>query len=240
MHLSGRQWILAVGFAALGGAGAIAVIGEPVAPAGAGEKKRSRENSSIQKTKEKGFNGVDFSYDLFGAPPGQSAAKMADEVMAKDIAEKPKVMAKQARLLKDRYRLDCKTHPGVLMTKGKPQPIGPTVQLKDGIDWEGLSEMSADEIRKQKAFPPGFMRLPHVKQEVGGQVFPQKQIEQFLRLERFDVDFDLPDCFLPEFPPPIFLTTHPELGDVSQARLGRFPIGSEVEFFLRELRHQHS
>ena len=119
MHLSGRQWILAVGFAALGGAGAMAVIGEPVAPAGAGEEKRSRENSAIEKTKEKGFDGVDFSYDLFGAPPGQSAAKMADEVMTKDIAEKPKVMAKQARLLKDRYRLDCKTHPGVLMTKRK-------------------------------------------------------------------------------------------------------------------------
>jgi hypothetical protein len=48
------------------------------------------------------------------------------------------------------------------------------------------------------------MRLPHVKHEVGGQVFPQKQIEQFPRLERFDVDFDLPDCFLPEFPPRFF------------------------------------
>jgi cytochrome c peroxidase len=105
------------------------------------------------------------------------------------------------------------------MTNGKPQPIGPTVQLKDGISWEKLSAMSPGEIRTEKAFPAGFMRLPHVKQEVGGQVFPQKQIEQFPRLERFDVDFDLPDCFLPEFPPPIFLTTHPELGDVSQGEV---------------------
>jgi cytochrome c peroxidase len=125
-------------------------------------------------------------------------------------------MAKQARLLKERYRLDCKTHPGVLMTKGKPQPIGPTVQLREGMSFDKLSGMTPEEIRKQKAFPAGFMRLPHVKHEVGGQVFPQRQIEQFPRLERFDVDFDLPDCFLPEFPPPIFLTTHPELGDVSQ------------------------
>jgi len=38
-------------------------------------------------------------------------------------------------------------------------------------------------------------------------------------LRRFDVDFDLPDRFTPEFPPPIFLTTHPELGDVSRGRL---------------------
>ena len=185
-------------------------------PASAGEEKRSREASAIEKTKEKGFEGVDFSYDLFGALPGQSATKIAEEVMAKDKADKPKVMARQAQLLKDRYRLDCKTHSGVLMTKGKPQPIGPTVQLKEGLTWEKLSEMSADDIRKHRVFPSGFMRLPHVKQEVGGQVFPQKQIDQFPRLERFDVDFDLPDCFLPEFPPPIFLTTHPELGDVSQ------------------------
>ena len=65
----------------------------------------------------------------------------------------------------------------------------------------------------------GFDRLPHVKQAVGGQVFPQVQIKDFPRLERFDVDFDLPECILPEFPPPIFLTTHPELGDVSQGEV---------------------
>ena len=39
------------------------------------------------------------------------------------------------------------------------------------------------------------------------------------RLERFDLDFDLPDHFLPEFPPPIFLTTRPDLGDVSKGKL---------------------
>ena len=40
------------------------------------------------------------------------------------------------------------------------------------------------------------------------------------RLPRsLDVDFDLPDHLTPEFPPPIFLTSHPELGDVSQGQL---------------------
>jgi cytochrome c peroxidase len=34
--------------------------------------------------------------------------------------------------------------------------------------------------------------------------------------ERFDVGFDIPDCFLPEYPPAMYLTTHPELGDVSR------------------------
>ena len=39
------------------------------------------------------------------------------------------------------------------------------------------------------------------------------------RLERFDLDFDLPEHFLPEFPPPIFLTTRTDLGDVSKGKL---------------------
>jgi hypothetical protein len=38
-------------------------------------------------------------------------------------------------------------------------------------------------------------------------------------LTRFDLDFDLPDHVLPEFPPPIFLTTRPDLGDVSEGKL---------------------
>ena len=53
--------------------------------------------------------------------------------------------------------------------------------------------------------------------------FPNKQIDEIRdqearNLRRFDVDFDLPDHLTPEFPPPIFLTTHPELGDVSQGQ----------------------
>jgi len=35
-------------------------------------------------------------------------------------------------------------------------------------------------------------------------------------LQRFDIDFDLPEHFLPEFPPAMFLTTRPDLGDVSR------------------------
>ena len=37
--------------------------------------------------------------------------------------------------------------------------------------------------------------------------------------QRFDIDFDFPDRFLPEFPPAIYLTPRPELGDVSQGKL---------------------
>ena len=190
------------------------------------ERKRQQQQHSdpaLAATKKKGAEGVvDFYYDILNAPPGQDAHALGQQVMEKDIAEKPKVMAKQKNLLKERYDLSCKTQPGVVMTKGKPQPIGPTVRLKDGVTWEKLGQLTPAEIANQKAFPSGFMRLPHVKHEVGGQVFPQMQIDQFPRLERFDVDFDLPDCILPEFPPPIFLTTHPELGDVSQGEVLNF------------------
>jgi hypothetical protein len=35
----------------------------------------------------------------------------------------------------------------------------------------------------------------------------------------YDVDFDLPEAFLPEFPPAIFLRGRPELGDVSHGEV---------------------
>jgi cytochrome c peroxidase len=45
------------------------------------------------------------------------------------------------------------------------------------------------------------------------------QISQFPRLARFDIDFDLPEDFLPEFPPAMFLQSRPELGDVSRGEV---------------------
>jgi len=55
-------------------------------------------------------------------------------------------------------------------------------------------------------------------------LFPHFVIEETLAetgrdLKRFDLDFDLPDHVLPEFPPALFLTTRPELGDVSHGEL---------------------
>ncbi|ALA59280.1 Cytochrome C [Nitrospira moscoviensis] len=187
-------------------------------PTSEGRQQTSQPNS-IEQAKQKGFEGVDFYYDVFGAPPGQDPQKSFEQVMKKDQAEKPEVMAKQRKLLEERYDLSCKQSPGVTMTKGKPQPVGPAVRLPAGMTWEQLAQMGPDDIRKKRAFPAGFDRLPHPKHAVGGQVFPQIQIKQFPRLERFDVDFDLPECLLPEFPPPIFLTIHPELGDVSQGEV---------------------
>lgn len=142
-----------------------------------------------------------------------------------DEAQKPQVLERQRAMLADRYDLANRPMPGVLMSGGrKPVQDGVRVLLPEGQTWESLAEMSPVEIRENGLLPDGLKPLPHVKQAAGGQVFPERQIEVIGReeqrdLRRFDVDFDLPDHLTPEFPPPIFLTTHPELGDVSRDRL---------------------
>jgi cytochrome c peroxidase len=55
-------------------------------------------------------------------------------------------------------------------------------------------------------------------------VFPSFMIAEVKKqtgrdLTRFDLDFDIPDRFLPEFPAPMYLTTRSDLGDVSQGKL---------------------
>jgi cytochrome c peroxidase len=147
------------------------------------------------------------------------------EVKVDDEAQKPRVMQRQIDMLHSRYDLGDKPLGGVKMSAGrKAVQGGVRVKLPQGVTWDSLAAMTPDEIRDRNQLPAGFMPLPHVKQTAGGQVFPQRQIDQIQHdekrdLRRFDVNFDLPDHVTPEFPPPIFLTTHPELGDVSRGQL---------------------
>jgi cytochrome c peroxidase len=141
------------------------------------------------------------------------------DVMAKDKADKPGVMERHKKLLEERYDLAPKADPNAKMTRGKPVPVGPTARLADGMTWDKLASTSPDDIREKGLFPRGYLPLPHPKHDAGGMLFPQMEIKQLPRLERFDLDFDLPEHFLPEFPPPIFLITRKDLGDVSQGKL---------------------
>jgi cytochrome c peroxidase len=140
-------------------------------------------------------------------------------VVARDKAAKASVQARQTALLNARYDLTRRVDEKCKMTRGKPIPVGPATRLPEGLTWEKLAALSPDEIREKGLFPKGFLPLPHVKHDVGGMVFPQMTIKELPRLQRFDVDFDLPEHFLPEFPPAIFLTTRPDLGDVSQGKM---------------------
>jgi cytochrome c peroxidase len=96
-------------------------------------------------------------------------------------------------------------------------PVGPTARLASGLSWDSLAKLSPEEIKRRGVFP--YPPLPHPKHVTGGQVFPTVQTKMFPRLERFDVEFDLPEAFLPEFPPAIFLNSRPELGDVSRGEV---------------------
>lgn len=140
-----------------------------------------------------------------------------DVVRARDKAAKPRVMAEHQRLLEERYDLSRRVDESVRMTRGKPIPVGPTAKLKSGLTWDQLGRMTPEAIRDQGVFP--YLPLPHVSHAVGGMVFPQQEIKLLSRVERFDMDFDLPEHFLPEFPPAMFLTTRKDLGDVSKGQL---------------------
>ena len=146
------------------------------------------------------------------------------EVMARMKSEKTAVMKRQMDLLQERYDLRDDPAPGVTMTRGKPVQRGIRVRLTAGTSWEGLAAMAPEEIRNGNLFPQGFLPLPHPNHPEGGMVFPGFEIDELKKqegrdLSRFDMDFDLPDHFLPEFPAAIFLTTRPDLGDVSQGKL---------------------
>jgi len=143
-----------------------------------------------------------------------------DSVMKRMAAEKDAIVARHLGLLETRYDLSNRGGDDV-MSRGKTVQSGVRVRLTDGTTWDGLASMSAADIREQDLFPQGFLPLPHANHPEGGMLFPQYHIDEIKAqtgrdLTRFDLDYVIPDHFLPEFPPAIFLTTRTDLGDVSQ------------------------
>src|SRR5882762_5364304 len=161
-------------------------------------------------------------------PPASSYLSVNEDefrsVFARMSAAKAQVMKRQMDLLGARYDLGDRPAAGVTMSRGKPIQDGVRVTLPAGATWEALEKMSPDEIHEKGLFPTGFMPLPHPNHPEGGMVFPRFLIDEVKKqtgrdLTRFDLDFDIPDRFLPEFPAPIYLTTRPDLGDVSRGQL---------------------
>ncbi|WP_238379016.1 cytochrome B6 [Geobacter metallireducens] len=152
---------------------------------------------------------------------GTEAFSTVKETMEK---QKTAVMKRQMDLLGMRYDLADKAMQGVTMSRGKGVQEGVRVKLPAGTTWQQLAAMSPETIREKGLFPKGFLPLPHPNHPEGGMVFPKFHIDEVKKqtardLTRFDLDFDIPDHFLPEFPAPIYLTTRPDLGDVSQGKL---------------------
>jgi cytochrome c peroxidase len=161
---------------------------------------------------------------LLGSAAPAQAAEEFDALLQRTRNEKPKFAERHKRLLAERYDLSNRPAKGVTMSNGKPVQEGVRVRLPKGATWESLAEKTPEEIKSQNLWPAGFHPLPHPHHEAGGMVFPQPQIDGVKKqdgrdLTRFDLDYDLPQHMLPEFPAPIFLTTRPDLGDVSKGQL---------------------
>jgi cytochrome c peroxidase len=147
--------------------------------------------------------------------------------MARERAALEEFASRHGTLLLERYSLH--DDPSSVRMSGGSKAVqqGVRVRLHGGTSWDALSAMAPEEIKTAGLFPMGFRPLPHVKHATGGMVFPQEQIDRIRELEqrdltRFDARFDLPAHLTPEFPAPIFLTTRPDLGDVSKGQLLSF------------------
>lgn len=153
------------------------------------------------------------------------ATQTFEQTVEKMTAAKPDIEKRHAALLQERYDLSDKPAKNVTMFRGKPVQEGVRVKLPEGVaSFEELSKLTPEEIREKGLWPKGFLPLPFPNHPEGGMLFPKYHIEKIKQQEdrdltRFDLDYDLPDHFLPEYPPPIFLTTRPDLGDVSQGQV---------------------
>ncbi len=145
-------------------------------------------------------------------------------ILSRLSAQKPAVEREHMAVVNERYDLTNRPAAGVTMDRTKPVQEGVRVKLVSGTTWDGLAGMTPEQIRDRNLFPPGFLPLPHPKHQEGGFVFPRFLIDEIKRQEerdltRFDVDYDIPDHFLPEFPPAMYLNQRTDLGDVSQGKL---------------------
>ncbi len=139
-----------------------------------------------------------------------------DQIKADRMKVKAERAKEHAAMLNARYDLSKKTSPDVVMSGGKPIPLGPTAKLQ-GINWADLDKLTPEQIKAKDIFP--YKPLPFADHAEGGMLFPAMITDSLPRLVRFDLDFDLPEHILPDRAPPIYLTTRPDLGDVSQGRL---------------------
>jgi cytochrome c peroxidase len=140
-----------------------------------------------------------------------------DDWVAMCKKQKPKLMAECKAYMDSRYDFHGKAIHGATMSGGKPIMLGPVARLPKAVrSWEDLDKLSPEEICKRDLFP--FKPLAHPLQTTAHMLFPQQWIRAHPEHERMDCHLDLPDEYLPEFPPPMFLTTHKELGDVTKGQ----------------------
>lgn len=142
--------------------------------------------------------------------------------------QKPVLMTDVRNYMKSRYNFAGEAIAGATMSGGKPIMKGPVAVLPpDMASYEELAKLSPEEIYKRDIFP--YKPLAHPSQKTAHMVFPDSWVKAHPEHERIDVGFDIPEAYLPEFPPPMFLTTHKELGDVTKGQ--EITIGNYYQIF---------
>src|SRR3954468_17743922 len=96
------------------------------------------------------ITGFDFARDPLNA---DKPFMTFEEVMKKESAAKPQVMAAQRKLLESRYNLEPKFDPEAKMSRGKPLAVGPTARLASGMTWDELGKLSPRDMRSRGVFP---------------------------------------------------------------------------------------
>ena len=141
-----------------------------------------------------------------------------DEWLDFNLKRKPELMSDIREYMNSRFDFNGETYPGKYMSGGRKAIMkGPIVRLPEGVaSFEELSEMSPEEIKRRDLFP--FKPLAHPLSTTAHMVFPDSWNEVHPEHIRIDLDHDFPDEYLPEFPPPMFLSNHKELGDVTKGK----------------------
>lgn len=164
-------------------------------------------------------------FDLWKYGGGGSSSYMTAELpmpwkdwLKMNEDRKPELMKEVRAYMATRYDFSGRFIPGVFMSGGhKPVMAGPVARLSSKVaDWAALDALTPDQIKEQGLFP--YLPLAHPIQTTAHMVFPEEWLVNHPEHRRIDVDHDIPDAYLPEFPPPMFLTTHKELGDVTKGQ----------------------
>lgn len=131
--------------------------------------------------------------------------------------QKPQLMKDVRAYMSGRFDFSGEAIDDQTMSGGKPIMKGPVARLPKGIEsFEELAKLSPEEIKEQDIFP--YKPLAHPLQTTAHMVFPDQWVTVHPEHKRIDVDMDFPTAYLPEFPAPLFLTTHKELGDVTNGQ----------------------
>lgn len=151
----------------------------------------------------------------FGSP---SLPVSWEEWVKKNQSQKPQLMNDVKIYMDSRYDFNGEAVAGVTMSGGrKPVMKGPVARLPKGVEsYADFNQLTPEEIKSRDLFP--YKPLAHPIQSTAHMVFPDSWTASHPDHIRMDVDHDFPDAYLPEFPAPLFLTTHLELGDVAQGK----------------------